>query len=487
MLKNLQKQLEDARNAKLEEHSLNEDVKTLHDSQWQQRIMQPKSMENSRLEREVTSRKNALKVREETISSVAHSITAHVLQLPDHYASMRQIREAKNARRSVDKHFVKTIRKARENKAIAITEIQLRQRRQAENLAKLKNEIRDIKQNLITKNNMKRMHDEEIALEKEEVKKLLLSQGANPYIAEYLLAIEEKQREIQRKMLVEEQKRLLDMQREYAIIEAAKAKEEADRKKWNDYWANKVKDKVKQERNSKMELYYDKSPEEDANKGEPEPPPQQERQMSVDKSAPENEQTAQAQEFQEAEEEITEEVVLVAVPDRVSIPERKVLRSEENPRGSRDTKKTAISESSKQSKRFSSERQAMILDYVKKQSLLKSAGINSGDGGIMLMGNIDVFDFGDVPIGERNYVVVNIVNFGVDPIKLKMSILNPYGPFTLCNALKDIPPDYFYTLKFRYQPKDRVEDSETLKIEDAEKPESFVMINLKGQGILYSA
>ncbi|CAL8110397.1 unnamed protein product [Orchesella dallaii] len=356
---------------------MQEETKMLDDALLEQHLVDLDFKEQARLKRETTSRKNALVVREETISSVAHSITAHVLQLPDHYASMRQIREAKNARRSVDKYFVRTIRKARENKAIAITEIQLRQRRQAENLAKLKNEIRDIKKNLITKNNMKRLHDEEIALEKEEVKKLLLSQGANPYIAEYLLAIEEKQREIQRKMLVEEQKRLLDMQSEYAIIEAAKAKEESERKKWNDYWSNKVKEKVRRERNSKMELYYDVQTSEEETRGDKEL--SQEKRQSVHRpQLPENENNK----VHEADEETTEQNI--HRESTKSSSRKKVASLGGESLGGRDSsKKTQLSHESKlhvgQNNRLSSERQVMYLDYQKKQSLLNSERVNFGD------------------------------------------------------------------------------------------------------------
>lgn len=70
----------------------------------------------------------------------------------------------------------------------------------------------------------------------------------------------------------------------------------------------------------------------------------------------------------------------------------------------------------------------------------------------MLMSGRNVFDFGYVPVGERKYIMVNVANMGVDTVKLKMSVLNPYGPFTFCNSLKNIPQDSYFSLKFKYQP-----------------------------------
>lgn len=218
-----------------------------------------------RLERELQCKKNAISAREQTITSVANSITSHVLQkLPgEHNPSHRQWRAAKRARKSVSEYITKSLLTERKNKAVAQTEQQIRQRRQLENLANLKRELIEIKKTLAVKSHLRRLHDEEIAVEKEEVKGLLQAQGANPYLAEYLLAIEEKQREVQRKMLVDEQKRLLDMQREYSAIEQSKAKEEADRKKWDKVWSRRATERVLNERKSKLEMYFDLSGDEE--------------------------------------------------------------------------------------------------------------------------------------------------------------------------------------------------------------------------------
>lgn len=181
----------------------------------------------------------------------------------EHNASQKLLRNAKSARENVSKYLSHSAKISQETKAVAQTEAQIRQRRQKQNLAQLKKEINEIKKNLAVKSHLRRIHDEEIAIEKEEVKSLLQAQGANPYLAEYLLAIEEKQRDLQRKMLVEEQKRLLDMQREYSAIEASKAKEEADRKKWEQFWSNRAIDKLLHERRSRIEMYFDVPGDED--------------------------------------------------------------------------------------------------------------------------------------------------------------------------------------------------------------------------------
>lgn len=68
------------------------------------------------------------------------------------------------------------------------------------------------------------------------------------------------------------------------------------------------------------------------------------------------------------------------------------------------------------------------------------------------MNGKNVIDFGNVPVGDRKYMMVNVANIGIDPVKLKMSILSPYGPFTFVNSVKDIPQDSYYSFKFKFQP-----------------------------------
>lgn len=143
-----------------------------------------------------------------------------------------------------------------EQKAVAITKEQIEQRQQAESLTKLKDDVNQIRKNLSWKNHMRKLQAEEIASEKEEVKSFLAAQGQNPYLVEYLLAIDEKQREVQRKMLLDEQKRLAEMQREYNAIEKSKEKEGLQRQKWDEIWADRAVQKAFHEKQAEFQRYF---------------------------------------------------------------------------------------------------------------------------------------------------------------------------------------------------------------------------------------
>lgn len=81
--------------------------------------------------------------------------------------------------------------------------------------------------------------------------------ASNPYLATYLIALEEKQREIERKLLLEEQRHLFDMVREYSALERSKVRERTDREKWDKYWSERLQDRIKKEKQAKYRLYYD--------------------------------------------------------------------------------------------------------------------------------------------------------------------------------------------------------------------------------------
>ena len=61
-------------------------------------------------------------------------------------------------------------------------------------------------------------------------------------------------------------------------------------------------------------------------------------------------------------------------------------------------------------------------------------------------------DFGHVPIGRKSLKEIHLFNSSQATLALKMSILNPYGPFVQVNALRDLAPEHVYTLKLRFEP-----------------------------------
>lgn len=70
----------------------------------------------------------------------------------------------------------------------------------------------------------------------------------------------------------------------------------------------------------------------------------------------------------------------------------------------------------------------------------------------VLMGANNTFDFGTVNGGQRKYINISMANIGAQPVKLKMSLLSPFGPFAFCNVLREIPSDSYYSLRFKFEP-----------------------------------
>ncbi|KAJ6658821.1 hypothetical protein lerEdw1_019743 [Lerista edwardsae] len=94
-----------------------------------------------------------------------------------------------------------------------------------------------------------------------------------------------------------------------------------------------------------------------------------------------------------------------------------------------------------------------------------------------------VFEFGDVAVGHRVQVHVQMQNISQEELTLGYSLLNPYGPFLLVNPLKRVEKGASMTLVISFTPDEANRYFEKLEVRTEE---ATLTLTLIGQGVVPS-
>jgi len=214
-------------------------------------------MLHDRLRRDENIRKGAKKL-EKIATNRLKSALIHYSQQPSNHSLMRKkIFEIRKAKQQVGHHIKRTMNLLNEEKLAANANFQLVQERQRTGLTKLKKRIDDQFQSMQAASEARKVRIAKEEYEKELLRAELVSSGHNPYVVDHLLKVEERKLSIREKFEEQEQARLSETLRLQELELAAQAKEVVEKKKWAQFWAKKVRQKIIQKQRKEREMYYD--------------------------------------------------------------------------------------------------------------------------------------------------------------------------------------------------------------------------------------
>ncbi|XP_053173341.1 cilia- and flagella-associated protein 74 [Scomber japonicus] len=93
----------------------------------------------------------------------------------------------------------------------------------------------------------------------------------------------------------------------------------------------------------------------------------------------------------------------------------------------------------------------------------------------------NVIDFGQVPVGEKVIKRLTVQNISKEPLDLRSSLLDIYGPFSLLNALRCIRPGEKHTLILAFSPTLEKKCYETLEVRSNKM---ILEVILRGEGLV---
>ena len=94
----------------------------------------------------------------------------------------------------------------------------------------------------------------------------------------------------------------------------------------------------------------------------------------------------------------------------------------------------------------------IVKDAMSSETIILTLSCPTQRPDLILLDDLAPLDFGQVPVGRKALKEIHIFNSSQGTLPLKMSIINPYGPFVQVNALRDLAPEHVYTLKIKFEP-----------------------------------